>query len=124
MLSDEVKNKIEVINKYVGDNKEGLDKIIPNERITLINMDIEGAEAETLRASAKVIEENHPVLAICVYHKPEDLLEIPNIIREIYPGYKFFLRKYPSCVGNFYHAKCKVNELVLYAIPPEYMESW
>jgi len=57
-----------------------------------IKMDIEGAEREALIGSRNIISKYKPALAICVYHSPEDLWEIPLLIHSINPGYKMYLR--------------------------------
>lgn len=63
---------------------------VPN----FIKMDIEGAELEALRGAQRIIREHKPVLAICVYHKPEDLWTLPLYIHELNPGYRMSLRKH------------------------------
>ena len=47
-----------------------------DERITLINADIEGFEMDMLKELEKIIKRDRPVLAISVYHKKEDVLTI------------------------------------------------
>ncbi|MCU0849125.1 MAG: FkbM family methyltransferase [Spirochaetes bacterium] len=74
---------------------------------TFIKMDIEGAELEALKGAAGTINKNMPKLAICIYHKPEDLFEIPLYIKSIAPDYKIFVRHHKYEIGV---------ELVLYAI--------
>lgn len=71
-----------------------IDRIVKDEHVTFIKMDIEGAELRALRGAKDVIERCRPKLAICVYHRPEDLFMIPQYIRSLYPGYKLYLRKY------------------------------
>lgn len=72
----------------------------------MIKMDIEGVEAEALSGAQETIKRDRPVLAICVYHKREDLITIPKIIRQLCSEYKFYLRAYSK------HS----TEIVLYAI--------
>jgi FkbM family methyltransferase len=57
-----------------------------------IKMDVEGAERQALEGSREIIKRYKPVLAICVYHKPADLWELPLFIHEICPDYKMYLR--------------------------------
>ena len=47
-----------------------------DERITLINADIEGFEMDMLKELDKIFKSDRPVLAISVYHKKEDVLTI------------------------------------------------
>lgn len=54
-------------------------------------------------------------MAICVYHKIEDLIEIPNFISSLVDGYNYILRKYDAYTSQASNA----DELVLYAIPDE-----
>jgi FkbM family methyltransferase len=57
-------------------------------RVDFIKMDIEGAEMEALEGAARVINEFKPRLAISGYHKPQDLWEIPNRLKELNPSYQ------------------------------------
>lgn len=61
---------------------------------TYIKMDIEGAEPDALVGATGLLREQHPVLAVCTYHRSEHLWEIPNLIRSIAPEYNLFLRRY------------------------------
>ncbi|SET93908.1 FkbM family methyltransferase [Lacrimispora sphenoides] len=61
---------------------------------TFIKMDIEGAEKNALLGAKNVIQTAKPKLAICVYHKPEDLYELTELIHSYNPDYKFVLRHY------------------------------
>ena len=69
-------------------------------------MDIEGSELKAIIGAREIIKKFHPTLAISVYHKPEDIVEIPQLIMDINPNYKFSLRHYS--IGDF--------DTVLYAI--------
>ncbi len=69
-----------------------LDDVIPHFRPNLIKMDVEGAELDALLGARKTIRENIPGLAICVYHRPADLWQIPLMIRQWDCGYEFYLR--------------------------------
>ncbi len=71
-----------------------IDSIASQYPITLIKMDIEGAELEALRGAEKTIRRDRPRLAICVYHKPEDIFNIPEYILSLHPNYTLYLRHY------------------------------
>lgn len=57
-----------------------------------IKMDIEGAEMDALMGARKTIEKYRPYLAICLYHRKNDLLEIPEYINSLGCGYEYYLR--------------------------------
>ena len=65
-----------------------------NEKASFIKMDIEGAEMEALKGCEKTIEACHPKLAISIYHRDNDLWEIPYYLMKKYPFYKFYVRHY------------------------------
>lgn len=84
-----------------------LDELLPDVEISFMKMDVEGAEIEALRGAANTIKRNRPKLAISVYHKRDDIFEIPLFIYQLYPGYKFYLR----------HHSTTFCETVLFAVP-------
>lgn len=73
-----------------------IDDIVAEEKVTFIKMDIEGAEVPSLKGAENCIRRNHPKLAICVYHKADDLVEIPKYLLSIVPDYRFLLRHYTT----------------------------
>jgi len=89
-----------------------IDHIVGDDKVTFIKMDIEGNEQEALKGAKSVIEVNMPVLAICVYHRKNDLIVIPPLLCGLHSKgihYKLYLRKHTDFFTN--------SELVLYAIP-------
>jgi len=86
------------------------EEIMTLNKVTYIKMDIEGAELEALKGAERVITRDFPNLAICVYHKPEDIFTIPQYINSLVPEkYKFYLRHYTLTKWD----------TVLYAVPVE-----
>ena len=75
--------------------------------INMIKMDIEGSEYYALIGAKGIIKRDHPKLAICVYHKPDDFFKLPQLIKKLYPGYKLYFRQY----------ELSAEETVCYAIP-------
>lgn len=63
-------------------------------KIGMIKMDIEGAEFLALYGAKQTITRDMPFLAICVYHKPGDLLAIMGYLHQLVPQYRFWLRHY------------------------------
>lgn len=60
-------------------------------KIDLLKLDIEGAEKEAIEGAALVIGARGPKLQICIYHRPDDLWELPLMLKRINPGYEFYL---------------------------------
>lgn len=58
-------------------------------RVDFIKMDIEGAEVPALRGARQTIQHFRPRLAICLYHRWDDALRIPQVIHEMGVGYRF-----------------------------------
>lgn len=73
---------------------------------TFIKMDIEGAEKEALIGTTEIIRRVKPKMAICAYHKPEDIYELPRTILSIRDDYRFALR----------HHVCGCYDTVLYVV--------
>lgn len=83
------------LDEAIGDNDPGF-----------IKMDIEGAELEALKGAKGLIQKYKPKLAVCVYHRPEDIEKIPELLLEYNTDYMFYLR----------HYSMTMNETVLYAL--------
>lgn len=86
-----------------------IDEVIAEgDKVTFIKMDVEGAELESLKGAEKTIRRDKPKLAICIYHKPEDMWTIPLYIKELVPEYRLYIR----------HHTIDEIETVLYAVMP------
>lgn len=84
-----------------------MDEVLFGQRITFIKMDIEGSELKALIGAAGIIKQQKPKLAICVYHKPEDIWKIPGFVLSLRDDYRFYFRHY--CYWG-------TGETVMYAI--------
>ena len=65
---------------------------LEGQRVTFIKMDVEGAEPPALRGAEDIIRSQSPKMAICVYHRPEHLWEIPLYLKSLVPSYRIYLR--------------------------------
>ena len=83
-----------------------IDNILHGRRVTYISMDIEGAERNALLGGEQSIKAWRPRLAVCVYHKREDLFDLVLLVKSFIPDYKLYLRHYTD----------NQTETVLYAL--------
>lgn len=74
---------------------------------SFIKMDIEGAELNALKGAINTIKNNRPVLAICIYHSDNDMINIIKWVKNLDLDYRLYVR----------HHNFDINETVLYAIP-------
>ncbi len=91
-------NGVNQSNKLINDAKTNdmvnvttLDMDV-EESVSFIKMDIEGSEKQALAGSKKHIQSSKPKLAIAVYHDNDDLWKIPQMIKDMNPEYKLYLR--------------------------------
>jgi FkbM family methyltransferase len=84
-----------------------MDELLASLHPTYIKLDIEGAEPDALLGTIKIIANDAPVLAICLYHSQEHLWQIPLLIQSLNNNYKLFLRRYAD----------ECWETVCYAVP-------
>lgn len=68
---------------------------IVKEKVTLLKMDIEGAESKALDGAADTIKKYKPKLYVCAYHRNEDFFDLIFKIHNLNPGYKIYLRHHP-----------------------------
>ena len=73
-----------------------IDSLGIKEKVSYIKMDIEGSEMHAIIGGKETIQRCRPKLAICVYHKPEDIIDIPSQILKWRDDYKLSLRHYCS----------------------------
>lgn len=73
-----------------------LNRIVGDEKVTFLKLDVEGSELKALEGARNVIKRDKPRIAVCIYHKPEDIIVIPEYLLELVPEYKFYIRHYCS----------------------------
>ena len=64
------------------------------ESVDYIKLDLEGAECDALDGAQEHIAQDHPKLAVCVYHDQRDFWRVPERILAIDEGYEIYLRHY------------------------------
>jgi len=81
-----------------------LDSLIDSP-VTMIKMDIEGAELKALEGCKNLIKTYKPKLYVCAYHRNEDLFSLPIKILDFNKNYKIYFRHspyIPAWESNFY----------------------
>ena len=71
-----------------------LDEVLEGNRVSIIKMDIEGAEYHALLGARRTIERYLPKLAICLYHSIEDYVRIPELIFSWGLNYNYYFRQH------------------------------
>lgn len=77
--------------------------------VSFIKMDIEGSEIQALKGAARIIKDNKPKLAICLYHRLEDFWVIPEYIKKLVPEYQIYVRHHQNGTmgGTVMYATCE-----------------
>jgi hypothetical protein len=86
-----------------------LDDLLDGQPVTIVKMDIEGAEPAGLTGATATIRRTQPILAACAYHKCDHLWRLPAIMNAALPEYRILLRRYAE----------ECWETVYYAVPPK-----
>ena len=70
-----------------------IDEVVKENGVSVyLKFDVEGAEWEALKGSEQLIARARPLMAISVYHHPDDLWQLPLHVAARDPGYRFYLR--------------------------------
>jgi len=83
------KNKVLIINKFVGDYSDSThakidDMLSPDDVPVFLKIDVEGAEARLIQGSEKLLAGQKQIkVAICTYHKQDDELKFSEILRKL-----------------------------------------
>ena len=94
-----------------------VDNLLAGNPLTLLKMDVEGAEREALWGASRSIARFAPKLMISLYHRNEDIFELPLLVKRINPRYRLFIRHLPYIPAwetNLY-AVCEDNGNTQYA---------
>ena len=84
------------------------DGLFENLHADYLKFDVEGAEAKALSGLHATISRDKPEMLVSLYHRPEDLFEIPLYLHDRYPFYRFYLRR---------HKGIPAWDINLYALP-------
>ena len=79
--------------KVVEIGAKKLDEVV-SDKIDYIKYDVEGSEREAIFGSLETIKKYSPALLVSVYHRSEDIFELPLLIKELVPNYRLYLRRY------------------------------
>ncbi|SMP79526.1 methyltransferase, FkbM family [Desulfonatronum zhilinae] len=71
-----------------------IDSLPESQDISLIKLNIEGSEADALYGAQATLAKNTPKLAVAAYHRPQDLWQLFEIIKEIQHDYRFYMRQH------------------------------
>lgn len=133
-LGNESSSKVEMYNAAVGDsrgkigfNATGdmsasftdvgavqvdvlrLDEIVKIDGAPVfLKLDVEGAELAALKGAKELIRRARPLVALSVYHRPDDLWQLPLYLEALSSGYRFFLRTQGE----------DGMDVICYAVPP------
>lgn len=91
------KDKVEIIHKYISDTDNDhfatLKKIVGEETIDFLKLDVEGAELSILKSSADLLRRKQiQKLAVCTYHKKKD----EQIFSKLLDGYGYDISQTPG----------------------------
>ncbi|MEZ5278013.1 MAG: FkbM family methyltransferase [Opitutaceae bacterium] len=67
-----------------------------SEPISLLKLDIEGHELKALKGASGHLKRSKPKLAVCAYHLPTDLIDLPQFIAGLEKGYRIGLRHHSN----------------------------
>jgi hypothetical protein len=82
------KEKVNIINKYVGDKNNSKQTTLDDffkegEAITFLKIDVDGAEAKLLKGCERILSHQSPLkVALCTYHKQEDEKEFNSLLTQ------------------------------------------
>ena len=69
-----------------------VDSILGKKPATIIKMDVEGFEREAIWGASLTISHYSPKMMVSLYHRNEDIFELPLLIKALNPRYKLYVR--------------------------------
>jgi len=73
---------------------EPLDAVLNGATVDYIKYDVQGAEREAILGSKKTIGQCFPALMVSLYHRNEDLFDLPLLVHDLFPSYnRYYLRR-------------------------------
>ena len=72
-----------------------VDSMLRGGEATYIKFDVEGNESQALRGAAETIAAFKPKLNIALYHRSEDMFELPLLAAKLNKKYRFYMRHHP-----------------------------
>ncbi len=85
---------------------DSVDRVVEGP-VTFLKLDVEGAEAEAIEGAKAHIRNDHPLVAMAVYHKAPDIWALPAQLQALGRPYDLFMRHYTQVAF----------ETVIYAVP-------
>ena len=64
-----------------------------------INYDVEGAEHAAINGTADTLAAHAPALNVALYHRPEDIFDLPLLVKRINGQYKLYMRRHGGIPG-------------------------
>ncbi|MFN9624326.1 MAG: FkbM family methyltransferase [Cyanobacteriota bacterium] len=73
-----------------------------DETVDCLKMDIEGAESQALEGAMRILKSGRPDLAIAAYHRPQDLIALPEQLNQIGydSSYQWHFGHYSDCIDD------------------------
>ena len=88
-------SKGNIVSKIKEVNVLSVDSVLDGASIDYIKYDVEGSERSALLGSAQTIKAHAPKLLVSLYHRSEDLFDLPELVKELNPNYSLYLRRFP-----------------------------
>jgi FkbM family methyltransferase len=88
-----------------------IDDLVPVETVDFVKIDVEGHDREAIEGMKKLLLRSSPVVAVSLYHRPHDIIELPLYLMQILSGldYRYYIRQhmYNSFDSVLYALPCK-----------------